>query len=256
MAPPRVRAPRVKQPKIPTTPKGIIKAFKKLPGGGGGRGGGGSNAAEGPVAPQPVETWHWDAVGQESGRGKGVLVLLLLLLVSGAAAAAGWWFVLREDDGAAPATAAAPRITSKAFVARLEPLLVRSAADRTRISRAVTGVAACSLAPGPAAAQIGQTIQGRRAVLRQVRRVPQSSAPMRRARLLLVQSLSLSAAAGRDYSLWIASFNGACPQRAGPEYAKALATNRRAQTAKAAFSRAYNPLARSVGARTWKSTQF
>lgn len=258
VAQPRVRAPRVKQPKIPTTPKGIIQVFKKakIPGGGGGSGGGGSNAAQGPVAPQPVETWHWDAVGQESGRGKGLLVLLLLLLVAGGAAAAGWWFFVRDDDGAAPAAAGAARITPKAFAARLEPLLVRSAADRARISRAVTGVAACSLAPGPAAAAIGQTIQGRRNVLRRVRRVPQSSAQMRRARLLLEQSLARSAAAGRDYSLWIASFDGGCPQRAGPEYARALATNRSAQSAKTAFARAYNPIARGVGARTWKSTQF
>jgi hypothetical protein len=44
--------------------------------------------------------------------------------------------------------------------------------------------------------------------------------------------------------------------RAGPEYAKAQATNRRAQAAKAAFSRTYNPIARGVGGRTWRSTQF
>jgi hypothetical protein len=259
VAAPRVRAPRVKQPRIPTTPKGIMQAFKKakVPGGGGGGHGGGSSGAlsDGPVAPQPVETWQWDAVGQRSGRGKGLLLLLLVLLVAGAAAGAGWWFLVREDDGAAPARAAA-RITPRAFVARLEPLLARSARDRARISRAVTGVAACSLAPGPAATQIGRTIQGRSAVLRLVRRVPVASAPMRRARLLLEQSLARSAVAGRSYSLWIASFNGACPVRAGPEYAQAVATNGRAQAAKAAFAKAYNPISRGAGGRTWQPTQF
>ena len=255
VTPPRAKAPRLKQPKIPTTPKALMKSFKKL-GGGGGKGGGDSGAvAEGPVAPQPVETWHWDAVGQKSGRGKGMLVLLLLLLFAGAAAGAGWWFFVREDDGAAAAKSA-PAATTRSFVSGLQPLLVRSSRDRVRISRAVTGVAACSIAPGPAAQQVGQTIAGRRAVLRQVRRVRPPNARIRSVRRLLEQSLSLSAAAGRDYSLWIASFNGACPVRAGPEYAKAIATNRRAQAAKTAFSRAYNPIARSVGARTWQSTQF
>jgi hypothetical protein len=260
VAPPRVAAPRVKQPKIPTSPKGFMSALKKpkLPGigGGGGKGGGSSGAvAEGPVAPQPVETWHWDAVGQKSGRGKGPLLLLLLLLAAGGAAAAGWWFFVREDDDAAPAKAA-PVATAVTFVAGLEPLLVRSARDRVRISRAVTGVGACSLAPGPAGQQINQVIRGRRTVLGQVRRVQPPNAQIRGVRRLLERSLSLSAAAGRDYALWIAAFNGACPARSGPEYAKAIATNRRAQASKVAFTRAYNPIAKSVGARTWKSTQF
>ena len=259
VAPPRVAAPRVKQPKVPTSPKGFMDAFKKvkIPGGGGGKGGGSSGAVtEGPVAPQPAETWHWDAVGQESGRGKGrVLLVFLLLLLLGGAAAGGWWFFVREDDGAAPAQAASAA-TTESFVSGLQPLLVRSARDRVRISRAVTGVAACSLAPGPAAQQIGQTVAGRRAVLADVRRVRPPNAAIRRLRRMLEQSLLLSAAAGREYSLWIASFNGACPARTGPEYAKAIATNRRAQASKVAFARAYNPVARSVGARTWTSTQF
>ena len=258
VAPPRAKAPRLKQPKIPTTPKGLMKSLKKLPtgGGGGGKGGGASGAVtDGPVAPQPAETWHWDAVGQKSGRGKTVFFLLLLVLFAGAAAGAGWWFFVREDDSAAPAAAAARPLTPKAFVNRLEPLLVRSARDRARISGAVTRVAACSLAPGPAGQQIGQTVAGRRAVLVQVRRL-RPPAQLRNARRSLEQSLSLSAAAGRDYSVWVASFGGACPVRAGPEYAKAIATNRRAQASKTAFARLYNPIARSVGARTWRSTQF
>ena len=88
---PACGAPQLKQPKIPTTPKGLMKSFKKLGQGGGGKGGGGlERRTEGPVAPQPLETWHWDAVGQKSGRGKGLFFLLLLLLLAGAGAAAGW----------------------------------------------------------------------------------------------------------------------------------------------------------------------
>jgi hypothetical protein len=258
VAKPMVRQPRLKQKKIPTTPKDIMKAFKKLPGGGGGGKGGGDSGAvtEGPVAPQPVETWHWDAVGQKSGRGKGVFVFLLLLLFAGAAAGAGWWFFVRDDGEEAAAAKTQPAATAKSFVTGLEPLLVRSSKDRARISSAVTRVAACSLAPGPASQQIGQTIAGRRAVLRQVRRVQPPNAQLRRARRLLEQSLSFSAAAGRDYSLWIASFNGGCPVREGPEYAKALVTNGKAQASKNAFVRVYNPVAKGVGSRTWTSTQF
>jgi hypothetical protein len=255
---PVARAPQLKQPKMPKmprSPKDLMGAFKKLPGGGGGKGGGGdSGAVDAPVAPQPVETWHWDAVKQQSGRGKGVFAFLLLLLVAGGAAVAGWWFVLREDDGTASANT--PAVTAQTFVSGLEPLLVRSAADRARISRAVTRVGSCSLAPGPAGRQIAQTVSGRRAVLRQVRRVQAPNARIRRVRGMLEQSLSLSAAAAQDYAAWIASFNGACPARTGPEYARAQATNRRAQRSKAAFARAYNPIASGVGGRTWKSSQF
>ena len=93
-------------------------------------------------------------------------------------------------------------------------------------------------------------------MLRQVRRVQAPNAQLLRARKLLEQSLASSAAAGRGYSAWIASFNGACPQRAGPEYATALAANGKAQASKNAFVKAYNPVATRVGARTWQSTQF
>jgi hypothetical protein len=255
VAPPVARAPRLKQPKIPRTPKDVMKAFKKLPGGGKGGGGDSGAVTEGPVAPQPAETWHWDAVGEKSGRGKGVLVVLLLLLFAGLAAAAGWWFFVR-DDGEEAAAKAAPAATAKSFVTGLQPLLVRSSRDRARISSAVTGVASCSLAPGPAAQQVSRTVAGRRAVLRRVRRVQAPNAQLLQARKLLEQSLASSAAAGRGYSAWIASFNGACPQRAGPEYATALAANGKAQASKNAFVKAYNPVAKRVGARTWQSTQF
>jgi hypothetical protein len=195
---PRVQAPRVKRPKVPTSPKGFLDMFKKakVPSVGGGKGEGSSGAVtEGPVAPQPAETWHWDAVGQSSGRGKGLLVLLLLLLLAAAGAAAGWYFLVREDESPAPAAAAAP-ITTKAYVGRLQPLLLRSAQDRARISSAVTRVAACTLEPSVAARQIGQTVRGRRAVLSSVRRLPTSSALTRKLSALLGRSLSTSAAAG------------------------------------------------------------
>jgi hypothetical protein len=255
VAPPIARPPRLKQPRVPRTPKDVMKAFKKLPGGRGkGRGDSGA-VAEGPVAPQPAETWHWDAVGETSGRGKGVLVFLLLLLFAGLAAAAGWWFFVRDDDEVAAAKTA-PAATAASFATGLEPLLVRSSRDRARISSAVTRVASCSLAPGRAAQQIGLTVAGRRAVLVQVRRVRAPNAQLLRARRLLEQSLASSAAAGRGYSAWIASYDGACPARAGPEYATALAANGKAQGSKNAFVKAYNPVAKRVGARTWQSTQF
>jgi hypothetical protein len=257
VAPPAARAPQLKQPKIPKTPKDLMNVFKKLPGGGGGKGEGASGAVtEGPIAPQPSETWAWDAVGQKSGRGKGVLVFLLLLLFAAAAAAGAWWFFVREDGEEAAAKPAAPAATAKGFVSGLEPLLVRSSRDRARISNAVTKVAACSLAPGAASKQIGQTVAGRRAVLKEVRALRPPNAQLRSARRMLEQSLAVSATAGRNYSAWIASFSGSCPVRAGPEYATALAANGKAQASKNAFVRVYNPIAKQVGGRTWKSTEF
>jgi hypothetical protein len=261
VAPPVARAPKLKQPKqpkIPTKPKDIGKMFKKLSGGGGKGQGDSGVVSDAPVAPQPVETWHWDAVGQKSGRGKGVFVFLVLLLAAGVAAGAGWWFFVRDDgeEAAAAKGKAAPAATAKSFVSGLEPLLVRSSRDRARISGAVTGVAACTLEPSVASKQISQTVAGRRAVLAQVRRVRPPNARLRNARRVLEQSLAFSLAAGRNYGIWVASFNGACPVRAGPEYAQALAVNGKAQASKNAFVRVYNPVAKRVGARTWQSTQF
>jgi zinc-ribbon domain len=256
---PRVKAPRVKQPKVPTTPKGFMKAFKKmkLPGGAAAKGGGDSGAVStGPVAPQPAETWHWDAVGQEGGRGKVVAVFLALVLLAAGGAAAAWYFLVRDDGGTEPAKAAATQLTPRQFVGRLEPLLVRSASDRARISTAVTAVAACTLDPGTAGAQVAQTVRGRRAVLRQVQRLRAPNAQTRRAAALLARSMSTSAAAGTNYGHWIAAANGACPKRTGPDYAKALAANVQAQSAKTAFARTYNPIARRFGRRTWTAGQF
>ena len=259
---PRAQAPRLKQPKAPTSPKGFMDGLKKLklPGtGGGAKGGGDSGAvASGPVAPQPSETWHWDAVGQESGRGKGIFVGLTVLLLAGLGAGAAWFVFVRDDGGTAPAKAqaAAPRLTQKQFVARLEPLLIRSSADRRRISTAVTAVAACTLDPGAARAQVAQTVRGRRVVLRRVRRLRPPNAATRRAAALLARSMQTSAAAGTSYGRWIAAANGACPKRTGPDYAQALAGNVQAQSAKAAFARTYNPVARAVGGRTFTAGQF
>ena len=258
---PRVKAPRVKQPKVPTSPQGFMKSLKKmkLPGGGAAKGGGDSGAVgTGPVAPQPAETWHRDAVGQESGRGKSLVVGIVLLLLAALGAGAAWFFFVRDDGGAEPAKAktSAPRLTRRQFVARLEPLLIRSAADRRRISTAVTDVAACTLDPGTAGAQVAQTVRGRRVVLRQVRALRPPNAATRQAAALLVRSMQTSAAAGTNYGNWIAAANGACPKRAGPDYAKALAANVQAQSAKAAFARTYNPIARSVGGRTFTAGQF
>jgi hypothetical protein len=261
---PRVQAPRVQQPRVPTTPttpKGFLDAFKKLklPGKGGGKAAaaGAAAAPDGPVAPQPSETWHWDAVGQESGRGKGLFVVLLLLLLAAAGAAAAWYVFVRDDGGTTPATAAAAStLTPKQFVGRLQPLLVRSSRDRARISTAVTSVAACSVAPGPAGAQVRQTVSGRVAVRRQVLRLKAPNAATKRLAALLARSMSTSAAAGKNYELWIAAANGSCPARSGSQYAEALAANTQAQAAKAAFVRAYNPVAKRVGARTWTAGQF
>jgi len=257
---PRAQAPRLKQPTVPTSPKGLLDKLKKtkVPGGGAAKGGGDSGAVgTGPVAPQPAETWHWDAVGQEGGgRGKVVAVFLALLLLAAGGAAAAWYFFVRDDGGTEPARAAATRLTPRQFVGRLEPLLVRSASDRARISTAVTAVAACTLDPGTAGAQVAQTVRGRRAVLRQVRRLRPPNAQTRRAAALLARSMSTSAAAGTSYGRWIAAANGACPKRTGPDYASALAANVQAQSAKAAFARTYNPIARRFGRRTYTAGQF
>ena len=209
------------------------------------------------MAPQPSETWHWDAVGQESGgRGKGLLVDLLLLELAAGGAAAAWYVFERDDGGTAPAKAAAPALTAKQFVGRLQPLLVRSSRDRARISTAVTSVAGCSLAPAQAGAQVRQTVRGRQAVRRQVLSLNAPDAQTKRLATLLARSMSTSAAAGKNYALWIAAANGSCPARSGPQYAAALAANGQAQAAKAAFVRAYNPIAKRVGAHTWNAGQF
>jgi len=68
--------------------------------------------------------------------------------------------------------------------------------------------------------------------------------------------MQTSAAAGTSYGRWIAAANGACPKRTGPDYAKALEANVQAQSAKAAFARTYNPIARGVGGRTFTAGQF
>jgi hypothetical protein len=254
---PRVQPPRVPQPRAPTTPAGFIQALKKLklPSRGSGSQ---AEAADSAVAPQPKETWQWQAVGEGGGgKGKALLVVLLLVLLAAGGAAAGWWFFVRDDGSTAKAAApASGNAQTRAFVGRIQPLLVRSARDRARISRAISEVSACSIFGRPAAAQVRATIRGRQAVLRRLRGVPRPNAQAQNTARLLDRSLRLSAAAAADYVGWINTALGSCPVTSGPEFRKAQATNARAQAAKRAFSRAYNPMARQVGNRTWTHTQF
>lgn len=144
-----------------------------------------------------------------------------------------------------------------AFVDRLEPILVQSAAGRRELAAAISAGFRCSISTQAAAARIARVVDNRSRLLRQLAAVRAPTAQAARAISLLRLGLQHSIEADRRYRDGFRSIRASrCPLPQNANFAAARRSDVRASSAKRRFVAAYNPLARQVNRRTWSANEI
>lgn len=177
--------------------------------------------------------WPWVVVG------------LALLIAIGAAGATLW--TTRESKSGD--TSLAP------FVDRVENVLEQSASGRQEIARALSDASVCKISNADAAQRIGSVAENRQSILQQLGSLTAPTPATDQMVTLLQRSLQHSIEADRHYrDAYLSS--PTCPISRTPSFTLALASNRRATTAKELFVARFDPLATRLHRKAWTAGQF
>jgi serine/threonine protein kinase len=182
----------------------------------------------------PRRRWVWIAV---------VVVLLAL-----AAIAAAVW-AMRGSSSGKNASDLRP------FVDRIENMLTQSAAGRREISRAIDQGLRCKISNAEAARRIDSVADNRQSILQQLGSLSGPTPATDRMVTLLQQGLQQSIEADRHYRDGFLSTTK-CPLPKNQSFDLALASDRRATTAKELFVARFDPLAMSLRERAWTAGEF
>jgi DNA-binding SARP family transcriptional activator len=191
----------------------------------------------------------------ERKRSRAWLLLAAAALIAAAAVSAA---LIAHDDGggkAAHTTTAQANPELRVFVFKLENFLAQSHDGRVAVGRALAGALDCSVSPQVAAAQLDGVQQNRQSLLQQVAalHVPAGEDALS-ASDLFQRATRTSMAADQIYRDWLRD-RTSCP-RGSKLPAAARDADVRATALKRQFVRAFNPLARKFGRRTWRADQF
>jgi hypothetical protein len=149
--------------------------------------------------------------------------------------------------------------SAKAAAQALDAALAQLAAGRAALSAALSGATNCQLSPAAAAGKVAAVVRNRSAVLASLGRLHAPAGHTATAVSLLRQALGLSLAADRDYQTWLSGLEpstGGCKLPRTDVFTAAQQADAKASAAKRRFAAAYNPLARSLGLRTWQPGAF
>jgi hypothetical protein len=151
---------------------------------------------------------------------------------------------------------------------RFDDIIQQSTEGRAAVGPLVRGVRDCSISPQEASQQIDDIVANRQSVLNQVNAVSTTTSPQagqlaRQLQTAIEESIS----ADRHYSNWMTFLYRdyyytdpiGCPDGSAPvddEFAAGDADSEQATAAKEAFVAAYNPVAESLGLRTWAEEQI
>ena len=138
----------------------------------------------------------------------------------------------------------------------LEGILTKMASERATLKKALTRVAACSTAPGTAAAQVTAVGASRQLLISQVRALAAPTAQATKLRSLLLAALADSLQSDRYYSGWLAQQGSQCPPKPNAELRLAQRSDERATAAKQQFLASFNPLATKLHLRTWSASKI
>jgi hypothetical protein len=199
-----------------------------------------------PRAPTPPPT--------DRKRSRGWLLVAAAALIAVAAVSAA--LIAHDGGGKGGRTTteqANPEL--RVFVFKLENFLAQSHEGRVAVGRVLAGALDCSLSPQVAAAQLDGVQQNRQSLLQQVAalHVPAGEDALP-ASDLFQRATRTSMAADQIYRDWLRDHTG-CP-RGSKLPAAARDADVRATALKRQFVRAFNPLARKFGRRTWRADQF
>ncbi|TML20324.1 MAG: serine/threonine protein kinase [Actinobacteria bacterium] len=173
------------------------------------------------------------------------------LVIGGAAAAL---LATRGSSGSASAQDAAVRT----FVNRIENVLAQSADGRSEIGKALSAGFKCSISPREAGRRIASVADNRQSILGQIGTLPtptdETGVDVTRLQGALQQSIE----ADRHYrdGFYTVPAGSRCPLPGNVGFVLAAKSDAQATAAKRRFVRAFNPLARQFGRKTWSPGGF
>jgi hypothetical protein len=141
------------------------------------------------------------------------------------------------------------------FVDRIENMLTQSAAGRREISLAIDQGLKCKISNAEAARRIDSVADNRQSILQQLGSLSGPTPATDRMVTLLQQGLQQSIEADRHYRDGFLT-TAKCPLPKNPSFDMALASDRRATTAKELFVARFDPVATSLRRRAWTAGEF
>jgi serine/threonine protein kinase len=145
----------------------------------------------------------------------------------------------------------------RAFVDRIENVLVQSSGGRREIVAALNAGLACRIPSHEAGRRIGSVGDNRQSILLQLGSLQTPTQASDRAVTLLQRSLQQSIEADRHYrDAFLGITEPGCPIRSNADFALARASDRQADVAKQRFLAVFNPLAERFGRRTWAAADI
>jgi hypothetical protein len=223
-------------------------------------------------APPPLtyETWKWPSIEPKQEKGKGPLIaLIVIVLLVLAGAAFGAYKLLHKDKKAAAPAKSTTAVTpvakkpppaqpkgERAFATSIESILAQSVAQRGKLVQVLAATEnGCSIPVAQAKEQVAAVASGRESLLAKAKGLPAPTPQAAKIKGLLTAALASSLAANRHYTAWVGGLAGASPcpgsTASNTEFKAAGAASVQASSAKQAFTKAFNPLARRLGQKTW-----
>ena len=204
----------------------------------------GSPSVTGPVSTRARLSRPWIMVA---------VAVAALALVGGLALA-----LTRGSGGGSNPPARPADVTGlRTFVDRVENVLEQSAAGRREVAAALTAGSRCAISPQETGRRIASVADNRQSVLEQLGGLRAPTADAAAAVTLLQRALQDSIEADRHYrDGFLAVTNARCPVPQNQDFQLASAMDVRATKAKQQFVKAFNPLAKRFGRRTWTAGQY
>ncbi len=173
------------------------------------------------------------------------------LVIGGAAAAL---LATRGSSGSASAQDAAVRT----FVDRIENVLAQSADGRSEIGMALSAGFKCSISPRVAGQRVASVADNRQSILVQIGTLTTPSDETGVVVTRLQGALQQSIEADRHYrdGFYTVPAGSRCPLPGNVGFVLAAKSDAQATAAKRRFVRAFNPLARQFGRKTWSPGGF
>jgi DNA-binding winged helix-turn-helix (wHTH) protein len=193
------------------------------------------------------------AVGVIADRTRRRAAIAAAVVVAAGAVAVGAVLATRNSDGGAS------QRQLRAFVDRIENVLLQSASGREEIANTLSSTFTCSISPVEAGRRIGSVASNRQSILDQLAAFDTPTDSTANVLALLQRSLQDSIEADRHYRDGFAVARRpatSCTIPSNHGLKLAAAADARASAAKRKFVRAFDPLAQRFGRRVWLATEF
>ena len=162
-----------------------------------------------------------------------------------------------SGGGSSPPARPADVTRLRTFVDRVENVLEQSASGRREVAAALTAGSRCAISPQETGRRIASVADNRQSILEQLGGLQAPTAGAAAAVTLLQRALQDSIEADRHYrDGFLAVTNARCPVPHNQDFRLAAAMDARATKAKQQFVKAFNPLAKRFGRRTWTAGEY